>query len=273
MKYLHKYLLCAVATALMFSACEKASGESEPPAVEQEGYNCFVVHEPTFTTPNGAKVSLDQDGAWWENGDKILVNGEKFSIAYSPSDNTWYANKVDDPQERVQPIDGGFYILYLGDNEEVEWDEDDRIYTNVNFKNISVPLTAKTNSNHIVLTPCCAVLALSFAEEDTEGYMSITEGEAPIPAIGSVSPAEGCIKSMDESWGDFGWVDFTTDGSGFHRIVIPILGESVTVEGIQFGIGDRTYTTAEGRPITIEKGKFYNFNFRQLHPDGYEEEE
>lgn len=241
----------------------------------EEGYTEFIVSLPEFSSTGGSKVSLNSQGAWWEEGDYILVNGHLFML--KRDGDVWKALKQTDPMTQVLPVNGHFYCCYVGKSRQttVSWDAVNCRYSNVDYSDM-IPLAVATTSNKMIMYPCCAVIGMAFPMEfagETNAYVDIDyDGSETNGIVG----ADCTIVPMDDNTtsiilGDEGdtYRAFEVNAEGRAYMVIPMLGNSVRINQIVFHVGDDvTYTAGRnGSDVVLQKGKWMNINFASLRTD------
>lgn len=238
-----KKIYIAMAAALMLAACGKENG-----GVAEQGYDSFVISVADLGGAGNAKAhwgSANANGFYWDNGDKVLINGIEHTVNGS-SNGTWTTTGT-----RVDPIDNGFFYVasYNGEANPDYKINGGRSYGPVDFDG-GIPLACKGKTNKLTLYPCCAVLKVVNAGSDVATLFLSQE----VPLAGTIDIASATVQGSDytdafeEVQGSDGTVYF----------VLPMESGSIsTTIYIEDGDGNSKETPDE---VTIQKGCLYEID-------------
>ena len=245
-----KKIYIAMAAALMLAACGK-----ENDGVAEQGYDSFVISVADLGGAGNAKAhwgSANANGFYWDNGDKVLINGKEHAV-HGSGTNTWTTTG---PQ--VNPIDNGFFYVasYNGAVETRYVKDEGRSYGLVAF-NGGIPLACKGKTNKLTLYPCCAVV-----RSTSYGHLDFLDANDEFGTVsgrvlrsGNIDIANVCLSGGEEIEYGSG-IDVTdtvyTDENEYYYFIIPMEGKSVTAK-LQF---DWDKTTRA--PVTIQQGYIYD---------------
>ena len=232
---------------MMMAGCEKQA-DNETSVTKM---NSFDLEIQGFNGSSDAKTHWYNDVFWWDNEDKVVINGAVFSVV--KEDTVW---KAKTNIQGVEAIGGYYYLAY-------PYDENERArFNNLKYGPITldgtiIPLAAKTDSNKMTLTPCCAVIKGA----SSVGFYSDREGNEP-GCSGKVYTSDNVyINTSNATLEDGTPMDMENgenelweNGDGY--IIIYLAGESVTAYlKVTDNVNYEERMTKE--PVTLQKGRIY----------------
>lgn len=231
---MRKIYILAAATAMLFAACD------DKPASYDSFELTTAVHDAS-----GAKTHWSASGLFWDNGDKVMINGNIHNI--SGSGTSWNTTGT-----QTEAIDDYFYVAYPTGT----WDRGTKT---VSWNGTKVPLACKGKTNKMTLYPCCAVIkvvgggyALSFTDSEgnpgTESGAVLTSGTIDVSSATLTGGTEFDYNYEMEPAGD--------DGDGNGIFVIPMRGNSVSAK-LSVDYNETSDV------VTLQKGYMYVVDFNK----------
>lgn len=244
-----KKIYIAMAAALMLAACGK-----ENDGVAEQGYDSFVISVADLGGAGNAKAhwgSYNANGFYWDDGDKVLINGTVHTVNGSRTDTPTTTTTG----THVNPDNGFFYVAsYNGSANIGNAVNGGRAYAVESFDG-GIPLACKGKTNKLTLYPCCAVVrSASYSHLDfldADGNFGTVSGR--VLASGNIDIANVCLSGGEEIDYESGIyaADDTYESTGYYYFIIPMEGKSVTA-WLSF---DGWYNSATA--VTLEQGYIY----------------
>lgn len=269
MKKLQFFLMIGALSMLMAS-CVKEDAEG----ISDASYNSFKINPPALTSDTKAYLDFAQDLSriLFEEGDPFYVNGVKFTLAPSPNDGSWVANRADGISEKVMS-DGGYFYCCHADGVVNGYSSTDHTYnasiSNNNTTTTGIVLAGKTESNVVTLTPCFAVLVFQpKGQLSADDYSSIRVGFATnnVPNIFTVSAESEAITAQSSYFPavsqtpvDASFLTMHKIYDNYFYIAVPIEGNSKSMKlYMEYNLANGTTVkhVTKGN-VTLEKGKVY----------------
>lgn len=223
---------------LLMVGCEK----------QKDSFNSFTLNMKNLEDASGAKTHWYNHVFWWDSGDNVVINGTVFDVVKDGS--TWKATS----SSGAEAIGDYFYLAYPYDEVggEAEFNSSNFTYGPVSFDG-TLPLAAKTKTNSMTLTPCCAVIIgadnVTFYNGDPNdgGESGVIDGE--VLSTGYINAATATVQTGEGSVAlDYEEGIDAVDGC----IVIPMTSSSVTA-----WLGFNWDNRFTARAVVLEKGKIY----------------
>ncbi|MBR3783187.1 MAG: hypothetical protein IKJ78_01800 [Bacteroidales bacterium] len=241
-----KKIYIAMAAALMLVACGK-----ENDGVAEQGYDSFVISVADLGGAGNAKAqwgSENPNGFYWEDGDKVLINGIEHTV-HGSGNGPWSTEGV-----QVYSIDNGFFYVasYNGEANPDYKINEGRSYGPVNFDG-GIPLACKGKTNKLTLYPCCAVLKVVNAGRDVATLFL----SQPVPSAGTIDIASATVQVQGPDYYTDAFEEVQgSDGTVY--FVLPMERGSIsTTISIEDGDGNSKETPDE---VTIQKGCLYEID-------------
>lgn len=254
------YILAVLVGSLLFGACDKHDSASDP-----DSYSEFIFKSPSFNSISGAKVYWDDDGLWWSpSGDLVLINGNLYQITKGTDPNTGATQWKTVGGLLTFKVDDNFFCCYIGQTiQSPSWDEENKIYHNVNLENI-VPLVGESRDNLMTLKPCCAVLKIINLDRDISKIVIPVTLANKFPYSGDIDPVNALVANPGNKKNQF---DNIAPINRTAYVILPMVCNSITTTGqlvFQYKEGGTTITKKTRSAVTINKGYIYVIDFAQL---------
>lgn len=243
-------------------------------------YSEFNYYPPVFYTEGGQKITFDTDGegnmcamADAAGGDHIMVNGVEYQLVVtgSGSDARWVARRVSG-SGNVDPVTingtSGFYIVYPGDR-GVSLDETNGTYYITPSLPENPPMAAVITTNNILLNPCCCIINVKTRTPATMTINVDGSSTATFVKGGDVDPVNAVFVNGDElsvSEEPCG-ADSYLANPIYHRIVLPMTGNQVTVQDIVINVTDSPGADpylVGAENLVLKKGYVYNIDLSRI---------
>lgn len=254
------YILAVFVGSLLFGACDKHDSASDP---IPNSCSEFFFTAPAFNSPSGSKVYWNDDGLWWdESGDLVLINGTQLEI-YKAGDTVWKTRGGSAP---VAHLNHNYYCCYIGqDPQTTTWDENNKIYHNVNLTNI-VPLVGESRDNKMTLKPCCAVLKFINLTDTVNSISFPLIAGTKFRLSGDLDPVHALVKNTPSGtqYNVNSFQNVYPDANGTAYVIMPMSADSYTTNNkVTFKFKQKGTKQTNG-PVTINKGYIYVIDYSQL---------